>query len=74
MRERLAALCPGVELGENLRFNPGEKSNDPAFVASLIEGFDAYVNEAFGVAHRRPRVDRRPAAVPAQRRRPAPGP
>ena len=53
MRERLAALAPGVELGENLRFDPGEKANDPAFVASLIEGFDAYVNEAFGVAHRR---------------------
>ncbi len=52
VRERLIALCPGVELGDNLRFNPGEKSNDPAFVASLIEGFDAYVNEAFGVAHR----------------------
>ena len=53
VRERLAALCPGVELGENLRFDPGEKANDPAFVAPLIEGFDAYVNEAFGVAHRR---------------------
>ena len=52
MRERLEALCPGVELGENLRFEPGEKRNDPAFVASLIEGFDVYVNEAFGVAHR----------------------
>jgi phosphoglycerate kinase len=53
VRERLSALCPGVELGENLRFSPGEKANDPAFAASLIEGFDAYVNEAFGVAHRR---------------------
>jgi phosphoglycerate kinase len=53
VRERLATICPGVELGENLRFDPGEKANDPAFVASLIEGFDAYVNEAFGVAHRR---------------------
>jgi phosphoglycerate kinase len=53
VRDRLTALCPGVELGQNLRFDPGEKSNDPAFVASLIEGFDAYVNEAFGVAHRR---------------------
>ncbi len=53
VRERLATLCPGIELGENLRFDPGEKANDPAFVASLIEGFDAYVNEAFGVAHRR---------------------
>lgn len=53
VRERLETLCPGIALGENLRFFPGEKANDPAFVASLIEGFDAYVNEAFGVAHRR---------------------
>ena len=53
VRERLEVLCPGVALMENLRFNPGEKSNDPAFVAQLIDGFDAYVNEAFGVAHRR---------------------
>src|SRR3984957_9036556 len=53
VRERLEALCPGVALMDNLRFNPGERANDPAFVASLIEGFDAYVNEAFGVAHRR---------------------
>jgi phosphoglycerate kinase len=52
VRERLAVLCPGIELTENLRFYPGEKANDPAFVAKLIEGFDAYVNEAFGVAHR----------------------
>ncbi len=53
VRERLEALCPGVTLMDNLRFNPGERANDPAFVTSLIEGFDAYVNEAFGVAHRR---------------------
>ncbi len=53
VRERLATLCPGVELGDNLRFDPGEKANDPAFVATLIDGFDAYVNEAFGVSHRR---------------------
>ena len=45
-------LCPGVELGENLRFEPGEKANDPDFVHKLTDGFDAYVNEAFGVAHR----------------------
>jgi phosphoglycerate kinase len=53
VREKLQTLCPGIELTENLRFNPGEKANDPAFVAELIEGFDAYVNEAFGVSHRR---------------------
>jgi phosphoglycerate kinase len=52
VRERLAALCPGVALGENLRFDPGEKANDPAFVQRLIEGYDAYVDEAFGAAHR----------------------
>jgi phosphoglycerate kinase len=53
VRERLQTLCPGIVLTENLRFNPGEKKNDPAFVAELIDGFDCYVNEAFGVAHRR---------------------
>ncbi len=37
VRERLQALCPGVELTENLRFDPGEKANDPAFVQRLIE-------------------------------------
>jgi len=52
VRERLAEICPGVELLDNLRFNPGEKANSPEFVDQLVEGFDAYVNEAFGVAHR----------------------
>jgi phosphoglycerate kinase len=52
VRTRLQTLCPGIELTDNLRFDAGEKSNDPEFVAHLIEGFDAYVNEAFGVAHR----------------------
>ena len=52
VRMRLAELAPGVELLENLRFNPGEEGNDPAFVAQLIEGIDAYVDDAFGAAHR----------------------
>ena len=52
VRERLEVLCPGIGLTENLRFDPGEKANDPAFVQRLIEGFDAYVDEAFGAAHR----------------------
>src|SRR6202044_4045373 len=52
VRARLQTLCAGVELTENLRFDPGEKANDPAFVQRLIQGFDAYVDEAFGVAHR----------------------
>jgi phosphoglycerate kinase len=52
VRERLAELAPGAELLENLRFDPGEESNDPAFVARLVEGMDAYVDDAFGAAHR----------------------
>jgi len=52
VRARLRVLSPGVELTENLRFDPGEKSNDPGFVQRLIQGFDAYVDEAFGAAHR----------------------
>ena len=50
--ERLAELAPGVELLENLRFNPGEEANDPAFVAELMQGIDFYVDDAFGAAHR----------------------
>lgn len=52
VRARLAELAPGVELLENLRFNPGETGNDPAFVAELVDGIDAYVNDAFGASHR----------------------
>jgi phosphoglycerate kinase len=52
VRERLAELAPGAELLENLRFDPGEGANDPAFVARLVEGIDAYVDDAFGAAHR----------------------
>ncbi|MGD0853085.1 MAG: phosphoglycerate kinase [Acidimicrobiales bacterium] len=52
VRRRLNELCKDVELLENLRFNPGEEANDPAFGASLVEGFDYYVNEAFGASHR----------------------
>jgi phosphoglycerate kinase len=52
VRARLAELAPGVELMENLRFDPGEEGNDPAFVARLVEGVDAYVDDAFGACHR----------------------
>jgi phosphoglycerate kinase len=52
VRARLAELAPGVELMENLRFDPGEEGNDPQFVASLIDGIDAYVDDAFGACHR----------------------
>jgi phosphoglycerate kinase len=52
VREELSRVAPQVELIENLRFDPGEKANDPAFVEKLINGHDAYVNDAFGVSHR----------------------
>lgn len=38
VRERLAEIAPGVELMENLRFDPGEEADDPAFVAALVAG------------------------------------
>ncbi|MBG7604633.1 MAG: phosphoglycerate kinase [Actinobacteria bacterium] len=52
VRERLAELAPGVGLLENLRFDPGETANDPVFVSTLVDGIDAYVNDAFGASHR----------------------
>jgi phosphoglycerate kinase len=52
IRKRLSELAPGVELLENLRFNPGEEANSPEFAASLVRGIDMYVNDAFGAAHR----------------------
>ena len=52
VRERLAELAPDVVLLENLRFDAGEEGNDPAFVARLVDGQDAYVDDAFGAAHR----------------------
>ena len=52
VRARLAELAPGVELMENLRFDSGEEGNDPAFVAKLVAGIDAYVDDAFGACHR----------------------
>jgi phosphoglycerate kinase len=52
VRERLAELAPGVELLENLRYDPGEEGNDDSFVQSLVRGIDGYVNDAFGASHR----------------------
>src|SRR6185437_1049731 len=37
---------------ENVRFEPGETANDPAFARGLAELADLYVNDAFGTAHR----------------------
>jgi phosphoglycerate kinase len=48
-----AAVAPGhMVLLENLRFHPGETRNDPGFAAQLAALADAYVDDAFGSAHR----------------------
>jgi phosphoglycerate kinase len=41
-----------VLLLENLRFDPGEEKNDPGYARGLAALGDAYVNDAFGAAHR----------------------
>ncbi len=52
VRARLAEILPEVVLLDNLRFDAGETANDPTFVQKLIDGHDAYVNDAFGASHR----------------------
>ena len=55
-RAAAEALGPGdLCLLENLRFHPGEKANDPDFarrLAALVGDDGAYVDDAFGSAHR----------------------
>jgi phosphoglycerate kinase len=51
------AVCGHIEPGdvvllENLRFDPGEEGDDVRFAGRLAELADAYVNDAFGAAHR----------------------
>lgn len=41
-----------VVLLENLRFDPGEEADDQGFAGRLAELADAYVDDAFGAAHR----------------------
>ncbi|MGZ5213987.1 MAG: phosphoglycerate kinase [Actinomycetota bacterium] len=54
----LAASTPGelpddaVVLLENLRFDPREEANDPAFAGELADLADVYVDDAFGAVHR----------------------
>lgn len=37
---------------ENVRFYPGEETNDPEFAKKLSDGFDIFINDAFAVSHR----------------------
>src|SRR5437762_7673014 len=47
------ALKPGdILLLENVRYYREEEANEPAFAEKLADGANAYVNDAFGAAHR----------------------
>ncbi len=41
-----------IVLMENLRFHPGETKNEAEFSRKLVQGFDCYINDAFGTLHR----------------------
>ncbi len=50
---KTAAIKPGeIILLENLRFEPGEEKNDPAFAKALADMAEVYVSDAFGTVHR----------------------
>jgi phosphoglycerate kinase len=52
-QEAVSRMVDGeIVMLENLRFDPGEKANDPAFAAKLAALADIYVDDAFGAAHR----------------------
>jgi phosphoglycerate kinase len=51
--EAALSLKPGaIGFLENLRFDPREESNDPEFARELASMAGAFVNDAFGAAHR----------------------
>ena len=52
--ERAVASAPrgGIVVLENLRFHPEEEKDDESFARGLAALADAYVNDAFGAAHR----------------------
>jgi phosphoglycerate kinase len=55
--ETVAEACRSLGEGEavlleNLRFDPGEEANEPRFADALASLAEAYVNDAFGAAHR----------------------
>lgn len=52
VRVKLKELGVEANVLPNTRFNKGESSNDPSFVAELIADQDCFVNDAFGVTHR----------------------
>jgi len=68
VRQTALALRDGeVLLLENVRYYAEEEANDPAFAAKLAEVAEAYVNDAFGAAHRAHASTEGVARVVAQR-------
>lgn len=53
-REDFSAGAGLIQLHENVRFYPGEKTNDAEFVASLYKNLspDLFILDGFGVSHR----------------------
>ncbi len=52
-RRQVAGLADGdLVLLENLRFEAGEEANDPALADAIAALGEAYVDDAFGAAHR----------------------
>lgn len=53
VQDVVSSMLPGsIVLLENLRFHPEEEANDSAFSQALASLGDAYINDAFGTAHR----------------------
>lgn len=52
VREALENMQGGALLLENVRFYPGDESNDAGFAKMLAENFDVFVQDAFSVCHR----------------------
>jgi phosphoglycerate kinase len=68
VEQAVAALKPGeLLLLENVRYYNEEEANDPAFAAKLASLADAYVNDAFGAAHRAHASTEGAARIIAQR-------
>ena len=54
VQEMAGSMEPGdVLLLENLRFDAGETTNDPAFAKKIADLVDVYINDAFGACHRK---------------------
>ncbi len=53
VNEAISQLADGdILLIENVRFEPGEETNDPELVQAFADMADVFVNDAFGSTHR----------------------